>query len=100
MFSGLLPVGTVVLLKNSKKRVMIIGVCQKTSDHPDMLWDYSACLFPEGYIGADKLFLFNNDQIEKVFLMGLQDDEQMAFKEKADKAIEQMRNKTAPVVQE
>lgn len=28
MFEGLLPIGSVVLLTNSTKRVMIIGVCQ------------------------------------------------------------------------
>ena len=92
MFSGLLPVGTVVLLKNSTKRVMIIGVCQKSADSPDALWDYSGCLFPEGYMGADKVFLFNNDQIDKVFFMGLQDEEQMKFGKMADKALNDLRN--------
>ena len=28
MFTGLLPIGSVVLLKDSTKRVMIIGYCQ------------------------------------------------------------------------
>ena len=93
MISGLLPIGTVVLLKNSKKRVMIIGVCQRSSNSPDAVWDYSGCLFPEGYIGADKVFLFNNDQIDKIYYMGLQDTEQAAFKEMADKAINELRNK-------
>jgi len=86
-YSGLLPVGTVVLLKESTKRVMIIGVCQRSMDNPEILWDYSGCLFPEGYIGADKVFLFNNDQIDRVFALGYQDPEQMAFKEKIDKAV-------------
>ena len=85
MFEGLLPIGTVVLLKNSKKRVMIIGVLQKQiKDGEEIIWDYSACLYPEGYMGPDKTFLFSGDQIEKVFAVGYQDQEQFAFKEKID----------------
>ena len=93
MLSGLLPAGTVVLLKNSTKRVMIIGVCQKSADNPDEVWDYSGCLFPEGYMGADKVFLFNNDQIENIYFLGYQDAEQAAFKKMADKALEDLRKK-------
>lgn len=85
MFEGLLPIGTVVLLKNSKKRVMIIGVLQKQiKEGKEVVWDYSACLYPEGFMGPDKTFLFNADQIEKVFAVGYQDQEQFAFKEKID----------------
>lgn len=85
MFEGLLPIGTVVLLKNSQKRVMIIGVLQKQlKDGEPVIWDYSACFYPEGYMGPDKTFLFNSDQIEKVFAVGYQDQEQFAFKDKID----------------
>lgn len=86
MFKGLLPIGTVVLLKNSKKRVMVIGVLQKQIREGDeVIWDYSACYYPEGYMGPDKTFLFNNNQIEKIYSIGYQDEEQFAFKEKIDK---------------
>ena len=85
MFEGLLPIGTVVLLKNSTKRVMIIGVLQKQiKNDADVIWDYSACFYPEGYMGPDKTFLFNANQIEKVFSIGYQDEEQFAFKTKID----------------
>ena len=85
MFEGLLPIGTVVLLKNSKKRIMIIGVVQKqTKEGEEIIWDYSACFYPEGYMGPDKTFLFNSDQIERIFAVGYQDQEQFMFKEKVD----------------
>lgn len=87
MFEGLLPIGSVVLLKNSTKRVMIIGVVQKQEkDGEEILWDYSACLYPEGYMGPNRTFLFNADQIEKVFAVGYQDEEQFAFKQMIDEA--------------
>lgn len=87
MFAGILPIGTVVLLKESTKRVMIIGVLQKSIDEEDgkeVLWDYSGVFYPEGYMGPDKTFLFNQSQIEKVYAVGYQDEEQFAFKEKID----------------
>jgi hypothetical protein len=85
MFEGLLPIGTVVLLKNSQKRVMIIGVLQKQMKNDEaIIWDYSGCFYPEGYMGPDKTFLFNSAQIDKVFAVGYQDQEQFAFKEKID----------------
>lgn len=91
MLEGLLPIGTVVLLKNSTKKVMIIGVCQKEIES-DLIWDYTGCVYPEGYMGPDKTFLFNNDQIDKVFAVGYQDEEQFAFKIKADALMAEIRN--------
>ena len=56
-----LPIGSVVLLKDSKKRIMIVGVKQKQA-YADKVWDYSACLYPEGILDPDKLFLFDHEQ--------------------------------------
>ena len=90
--NGLLPVGSVVLLKNSTKRVVIIGVCQGVAtEEGQKVYDYVGCPFPEGFMSADKNFLFNTDQIEKLFFIGYQDDEALAFKEKADALLERVR---------
>ncbi len=76
-----LPIGSVVLLKDSQKRIMIVGVKQKQVDS-DKVWDYSACLFPEGIIDPDRLFLFDNEQIERLYFIGYQDGESLAFLQK------------------
>ncbi len=89
MFTGLLPIGSVVLIGDSKKRVMIVGVCQK--DKNQRLWDYTGVIFPEGYLDPEKMFLFNNNQISRVFALGYQDEEQLAFKQRADITIKQLR---------
>ena len=73
-----LPIGSVVLLKGSTKRVMIVGLRQKQVD-ADKVWDYSACLFPEGILDPDHLYLFDYEQIERVYFIGLQDEECMLF---------------------
>lgn len=89
---GLLPIGTVVLLKNSEKRLMIVGVCQKEVGEKETIWDYTGCLYPEGYLGADKVYLFNNEQIERIYALGYQDEEQFAFKQKIDQIREGIRS--------
>ena len=73
-----LPIGSVVLLKDSKKRIMIVGVKQKQVDS-EKVWDYSACLYPEGILNPDKLFLFDSEQIERLYFIGFQDGEGLAF---------------------
>lgn len=79
-----LPIGSVVLLKDSQKRIMIVGVKQKQAG-TDKIWDYSACLYPEGIIDPDRLYLFDTEQIERIYFIGLQDGEGLMFLDKLNK---------------
>ena len=90
MINGMLPIGTVVILNESKKRVMIVGVAQR-GENQDKIWDYCGVVFPEGYMSADKLFLFDNEQIERVYHVGLLDSESIEFKDKLEKALESLK---------
>ncbi len=90
---GLLPVGSVVMLKGGTHRTMIIGYCQRLVNEPDTVFDYVGCLFPEGYLSADKNFLFNRDQVETIYHVGYQTDGQMAFVDKMEKALESFNSK-------
>lgn len=93
MFQGLLPIGSVVLLKDSVKRVMIIGVCQRGANDPSKIWDYAGVVFPEGYLSSDKVFLFDTNQIGQIYQIGYLDVESLAFKVKADEAIQKLKSK-------
>ncbi len=93
MFTGLLPIGSVVLLKNSTKKLMITGFAQVAADDPDKIYDYVGCVYPEGFLGPDQTFLFNSDQIASIFFVGYQDQEQMAFKVRIDQALADIRGK-------
>lgn len=73
-----LPIGSVVLLTGGTKRVMIYGRRQ-IQEGTQTEWDYIACLYPEGNINSDYTFLFNHDQIKKVYHVGYQDDEEFNF---------------------
>lgn len=88
---SLLPIGSVVLLKESTKRVMITGVVQKQAES-DKVWDYCACLYPEGIVDPEKLFLFDHSQIETLFFIGFQDGEGMQFSEQLTKKLNQDNN--------
>lgn len=93
MFTGVLPIGSVVLLKNSTKKLMITGFAQVSADDPNKIYDYVGCVFPEGFLGPDQTFLFDSHQIETIFFIGYQDQEQMAFKIRIDEALKEIRNK-------
>lgn len=93
MFTGVLPIGSVVLLKESTKKLMIIGFAQIAADDPNRVYDYVGCIFPEGFIGPDKTYLFDSAQIEKIYAVGYQDEEQMSFKVRVDAALEEIRRK-------
>lgn len=93
MFTGVLPIGSVVLLKNSTKKLMIIGFAQVSASNPDKVYDYVGCVFPEGFIGPDQTFLFDSHQIEKIYAVGYQDEEQMNFKIRVDEALSGIRRK-------
>lgn len=77
-----LPIGSVVLLKGGSKRLMITGFCVMAKDNSNVMYDYCGCLYPEGVISSDQTALFNHEQIEKIFYIGLSDEEEKTFKEK------------------
>lgn len=74
----LLPIGSVVLLKEAQKRLMIFGVCQKDSE-TNKEYDYIGVFYPEGNVGENIRFLFNNEDIERVDFTGYSDEERTAF---------------------
>ena len=82
-----LPLGTVVLLKNGTKRIMINGFCTIDANNQTKMYDYSGVLFPEGALSSDQILLFDHEQIDKVFHMGLVDDEEIEFKKKLEEIL-------------
>lgn len=81
-----LPIGTVVLLKNATKRLMIVGFCVK-GDTDDKIYDYVGCLYPEGLLSNDQNCLFNHSQIDKIFFLGFVSEEEKKFKKQLNSLI-------------
>ena len=96
-----LPVGTVVMLKNASKRVMVIGFCIISENDPDKVYDYLGCIYPEGIMDANQNLMFNHDQIDKIYHMGLEDEEEKTFKVKLKEVLEETEKeetKSEPVL--
>lgn len=74
----ILPIGSVVTLKDGNKKVMIIGRIQVHKD-TQKVYDYCACYYPEGILDPHELFLFMHGDIEQVYFMGMQDADERGF---------------------
>lgn len=76
-----LPIGTVVVLKNGTKKVMInaYGVFPtdkvfskgKETQRKKELFKYGGCIYPEGIIDSNTIFAFNHEDIDKIYHMGM-----------------------------
>ena len=82
-----LPIGTVVLLENGKKEIMITSYCVMSKGEvydknglveniQDKVFDYGACLYPEGVLDSDQVFAFDHEQIREILFMGYETNEQ------------------------
>ena len=90
-----LPIGTVVLLKGGKKRAMITGFCSVAQENKEKIYDYSGCVYPEGYLSSNQVCLFDHDQIDKVFFLGYEDEEEQIFKEKLNRIVDTLEKERA-----
>lgn len=86
-YEHVLPIGSVVLLKNADKRLMIIGYQRKRTMDSNKIFDYCGCIYPEGFISANETAIFDHDQIDRVIAIGLQNAQQIEFAEKLKKLI-------------
>lgn len=73
MKKGLLPIGTVVILEDGTKKVMITGYYSK-AEGENKIYQYNGCIFPEGFM-ENVFCLFDQSQIVEVFYKGLENDE-------------------------
>lgn len=84
----LLPIGSVVLLKGGKKRLMIYGIKQ-TDNATEIEYDYISVLYPEGNMGEAGQYLFNHEDIEQVYFKGYEEEEREEFLENLSEFYEE-----------
>ncbi|GAB6933383.1 DUF4176 domain-containing protein [Calditerricola satsumensis] len=75
----LLPIGSVVTVKGLEKKLMIYGRKQKRGGTNE-IYDYVACMYPEGNISSQYNFFFNHKDIDKVIFRGYEDEEERFFR--------------------
>lgn len=86
-YDKVLPVGTVVLLKNATKRLMILGYQRMAAADESVIFDYCGCVYPDGYLNPERTALFNHEDIEKIYSLGLQNDEYLVAAEKIREVV-------------
>lgn len=93
-FSDLLPIGSVVLLKNALKKIVIIGLMpiRHLESGEDIAYDYVGVPYPEGYVGSESAMLFMHKNIEEIVFTGYSDDERNILVEAFQKLIDQTDN--------
>lgn len=91
-YSKYLPLGTVVLLKGGKKRLMIMGFCSMADNDRKKVYDYSGVLYPEGYLNPNQVCLFDHNQIDKIYCLGLSDAEEKHFKVELNKLVNSLND--------
>lgn len=74
----LLPIGTVVSLKNGTKRLMIYGIIQTLGDEKKE-YDYIGVPYPEGNMGQEYQYLFYHNDVEQIYFRGYEDIERQEF---------------------
>ena len=78
-----LPIGSVVLLEGGNKRIMICGRIQAQAGS-DIIYDYSACYYPEGIVDPKSMFFFNRDAIETVYFRGYEDQDELDYRHESE----------------
>ena len=78
----LLPIGSIVLLKDGEKRLMISGIMQTDTGGTQKNYDYMGVLYPEGHIGEGFQYLFNHEDINEIIFRGFEDAERVEFLDK------------------
>lgn len=79
MYVGLLPLGSVVKLKESEGLLMVIGYFTVEQSRPDYVWDYAGVVFPGGCLDTTQTYQFDKEQIVEIVYIGYEDEEQHQF---------------------
>lgn len=84
-----LPIGTIVLLKDATKKILIVGYLPQEGKDTKV-FDYSGVPFPEGLIDSRKILLFDHNQIETICHNSIIDKEVIEMINKVKKVKEEL----------
>ncbi|MDR1017215.1 MAG: DUF4176 domain-containing protein [Lachnospiraceae bacterium] len=93
MSENILPLGTVVNLKNGDGTELVIiarGTLTKMNGKT-VYYDYGGVLIPEGLSTPENVYFFNRENVKEVIFMGYENDDEKEFQSKYDKLIEEAK---------
>lgn len=77
----LLPIGSVVYIKKINQALMVYGRKQ-LQENNDVVWDYVACPYPQGFLSKDTNVFFQHHQIAQVIYKGFESEGELIMREK------------------
>ena len=87
---NILPIGSVVTLQKGRKKLMIIGRIQE-DQYTNTLYEYAAVLYPEGVLNASELYMFQGEDIDRIYHVGLQEEEEFAFRSYMEQKLKELK---------
>lgn len=94
-----LPIGTIVVLKNGSKKLMIYGIIQSNPEKPEVEYDYIGVPYPEGNLGGEFQYLFYHKDIKEIFFNGFEDIDRQIFIGNLSDFYEKMRKEAENVLE-
>jgi hypothetical protein len=90
----MLPTGSVVLIDGLDFPILIIGLCQVRLEEetPTRVFDYAGVSAVTGLTTPDEMIRFDREAILRVLHIGCLSEEIEAYLEKADKAMQGLRD--------
>lgn len=83
-----LPLGSIVKIRGSIRKTMIIGRGLLTAvDGKALFFDYGGVLYPEGIMG-DQIIYFNHQDVEEVVYKGYENEENEQMKKQLNHWVE------------
>ena len=95
----LLPIGSVVLLQDVPRKVIIIGILQSRIENgkeEENFHDYLGVFFPEGYMGEGSAFVFDRDVIADVIFRGYENPERSSMMNMLEEVYRQQAGNNSP----
>ena len=92
MWEGLLPIGSIVRLRQTEKLIMIIGTWQVGGSEETTIYDYAGVTYPEGYINRDILLGFGREEVTEVLYVGYMDTIQHFYMERLEPIMDGLKS--------
>jgi hypothetical protein len=89
---NLLPIGSVVYTKDKEHMIVIVGYGGKGSKD---IYDYIGFPYPFGFLGKDKILLFNKTNVTEVLFESYKNEEYEEVTKDVSKIIEKARQEAS-----
>lgn|SRR5699024_4758448 len=90
----MLPIGSVVYLKEGTQKVMILSRAPlvTTDEGEQLMFDYAGCMYPSG-LEPDNVLYFNKENIDQIVFEGHRDEQEERWQQLYKRWLEENESK-------